>query len=207
MTLHSSLLITSTAAGSKIFALPLGLSASATVLSYMLTFVILDGIAELYGRTYSRLVINLGLIGMAVCAIFFEIVIWLPPAEFWKDQGALEVILGSSWRIWLGGWTAYLVSQHLDLWSFLNLKNTAAGRASLVFRAWASKLLAQLVDTTIFVFIAFYGIDPVLPIIGGQFLIKILIATIASPLVWVIVVLGRRLIDDDAKRSTIIKPA
>ena len=49
MTLHGSLLITSTVAGSKLFALPFGLSASATVVSYMLTFVVLDTIAELYG--------------------------------------------------------------------------------------------------------------------------------------------------------------
>jgi len=56
MTLHGSLLITSTVAGSKLFALPFGLTASATVVSYMLTFVVLDVIAELYGAEFSRLV-------------------------------------------------------------------------------------------------------------------------------------------------------
>jgi uncharacterized PurR-regulated membrane protein YhhQ (DUF165 family) len=70
MTLHGSLLITSTVAGSKLFALPFGLSASATVISYMFTFVVLDAIAELYGAKFSRLVINLGLIGMALSALY-----------------------------------------------------------------------------------------------------------------------------------------
>lgn len=70
MTLHGSLLITSTVAGSKLFALPFGLSASATVVSYMLTFVVLDAIAELYGDKLPRLVINLGLVGMALSALY-----------------------------------------------------------------------------------------------------------------------------------------
>jgi queuosine precursor transporter len=193
MTLHSSLLLTSTTAGSKIFALPLGLNASATVLSYMLTFVILDSIAELYGRSYSRLVINLGLLGMAISSAYFQFAIMLPPAEFWKEQPALEAIVGSSWRIWLGGWIAYILSQYLDLWGFLKLKDVAHGGGSLVFRAWASMLIAQLIDTSIFVTVAFYGTEPVGSIIIGQYLTKAVIATCTSPLVPVAVVFGRKL--------------
>lgn len=202
MTLHSSLLVTSTIAGSKVFALPFGLTASATVLSYMLTFVILDSIAELYGRIYSRFVINLGLLGMAISAAYFQFAIMLPPAEFWKEQRALEAILGSSWRIWLGGWIAYVLSQYLDLWGFLKLKDMARGRGSLVFRAWASMLIGQLIDTSIFITVAFYGTDPLGSIIIGQYLIKVVIATCASPLVWVAVVFGRKLMDEpnDPKR-------
>ena len=112
MTLHGSLLITSTVAGSKLFALPFGLSASATVISYMLTFVVLDAIAELYGAKFSRLVINLGLIGMALSALYFKLTIALPPAGVWPYQQAFETVLGSSWRIWLAGWLAYLASQY-----------------------------------------------------------------------------------------------
>jgi uncharacterized integral membrane protein (TIGR00697 family) len=200
MTFHSSLLITSTIAGSKVFGLPFGLAASATVLSYMLTFVILDSVAELYGRIYSRFVINLGLLGMAISAGYFQFAILLPPAEFWKDQRALEAILGSSWRIWLGGWTAYVLSQYIDLWSYLKLKDMAGGRGSLFFRAWVSMLFGQLIDTTIFITIAFYGTDPVGPIIIGQYLIKVAIATCMSPLVSVAVVFGRKLMGE-AKRS------
>jgi queuosine precursor transporter len=212
--LYSSLLITSMATGSKLFPLPFGLShlsASAAVLSFMLTLVILNAIAELYGSSYSRFTIYLGLAVMLLSAAYFLFAIWLPAAKCWHDQEAFEAVLGKGWRIWLGGWAAYLVSQHLDLWSFLKLRNTAAGRVPLVFRALASKVLGQLVDTAIFVLIAFYD-SPSLPsIIGGQLLAKLAIATVASPLVWIIVALGRRLIeqprDDDAGRDAIIKLA
>ena len=194
MALHGSLLITSTAAGSKLFALPFGLSASATVLSYMCTFVILDTIAELYGRRYSRLVINLGLLGMAVSVAYFKLAIALPPAEFWRHQSAIESILGSSWRIWLGGWIAYILSQHLDLWSFLALKDRSfiAGN-SIAFRAWVSILIGQLIDTVIFMVIAFYGEFSLGPAIVGQYLVKLIFVTLAAPLVPFGVWIGKRM--------------
>jgi uncharacterized integral membrane protein (TIGR00697 family) len=176
--------------------LPFGLTASATVFSYMFTFVILDTIAELYGRAYSKFVINLGLLGMAISAIYFEFTIFLPAADFWNEQRALEAILGSSWRIWLAGWTAYLLSQYLDLWTFLKLRDIPLGRKSIALRAWAAMLVGQLFDTTIFVMLAFYGTDPVGSIILGQFLVKAIIAGLTSPFVSVAVLFGRKLLGD-----------
>jgi uncharacterized integral membrane protein (TIGR00697 family) len=196
LTLHSSLLITSTIAGAKVFALPFGLTASATVFSYMLTFVILDSVAEIYGRSHSRFVINLGLIGMGLSAAYFEFSIILPPAETWPHQEALRTILGASVRIWLAGWTAYMLSQYLDLWSFMKLREITGGRGSLVVRAWLSMVLAQLLDTIVFITIAFYGVVPIGGLILGQFLIKVAIATLASPLVPAAVALGRRWIGE-----------
>jgi queuosine precursor transporter len=192
MTLHSSLLITSTVAGSKLFALPFGFDASATVFSYLATFIILDTIAELYGKSYSRLVINLGLIGMAVSALYFEFSIYLPPAAVWRHQEGLVSIIGSSWRIWLGGWTAYMISQHFDAWSFLLLRKAAFGRSSIILCALVSLLASQLLDTVLFVSIAFYGTIPLLSTIVGQYFIKIIFSAMAVPLVKLTVSLGQR---------------
>jgi uncharacterized integral membrane protein (TIGR00697 family) len=189
MSLHTSLLITSTLAGAKIFALPFGLTASATVISYMLTFVMLDAIAELYGKQYSRFVIYIGLVGMALSALYFEVAILLPPAGSWIHQPALEVILGSSWRIWIGGWVAYMLSQNFDLWSFLKLKQTPF--KSLAVRAWVSMVVGQLLDTIVFMVIAFYGTLPLAPAIVGQYLIKLVFATVATPLVSLLVLSGK----------------
>jgi queuosine precursor transporter len=192
LTLHSSLLITSTVAGSKLFALPFGFDASATVFSYLLTFVVLDTIAELFGKDYSRRVINLGLIGMAVSAAYFEFASKLPPAPGWHHQEGFEAVVSSSIRIWVGGWTAYFISQHFELWLFLWLRKTAFGRDSVVFCAWLGLTVAQLLDTAIFVSIAFYGTGLVESTIIGQYLIKLLFSTIAAPLVKFSVAMGRR---------------
>lgn len=197
MTLHGSLLVTSTIAGSKFFELPFGFAASATVVSYMLTFVVLDVIAELYGRQYSRFVIHLGLLGMAISACYFQIAILLPPADFWPYQSAFEVVLESSLRIWLGGWVAYLLSQYLDVWIFLSLKKRGIGKISLLLRSWLSTLAGQFVDTVVFLTIAFYGAFPILSAIVGQYVVKVIVATITVPLVFVGVWVGRKWMESD----------
>jgi len=192
MTLHGSLLVTSTIAGAKVFQLPFGLAASATVVSYVLTFVILDTIAELYGRSYSRFVINMGLLGMAVSASYVELAVLLPPAAEWRHQDAFATVLEASIRIWFAGWLAYILSQNLDLWSFLKLKDLTTGRGGLALRAWLSMLLGQLVDTAVFVTIAFYGIVPLGSVLVGQYMIKVIAATCAAPLVLLAVWIGRK---------------
>jgi uncharacterized integral membrane protein (TIGR00697 family) len=192
MTLHGSLLVTSTVAGAKLFALPFGLSASATVISYMLTFVVLDTIAEFYGAKLPRLIINLGLVGMAASALYFRLAIALPPAAAWQHQAAFETVFDSSWRIWLAGWLAYLASQHLDLWGFLKMREVTQGRAPLALRALVGMLIGQLFDTIVFMTVAFYGVFPLGPALAGQYLVKVAVASLGAPLVSLAVAGGRR---------------
>jgi hypothetical protein len=198
MTVHGSLLVTSTVAGSKLFALPLGLTASATVISYMLTFVVLDTVAELYGAALPRLVINLGLFGMALSALYFKLAIALPPAPTWHHQHAFETVFTASWRIWFAGWFSYLISQHFDVWGFLKLREVTHGRAPLTIRALAGMLIGQLFDTVVFLTFAFYGEFALLPAIIGQYLIKIMVASFGAPLVPIFVALGRHYLRGEA---------
>ncbi len=190
-TIHTSLVIASNAAGSKLIALPLGLAASATVISYMLSFVLLGSIAELFGRFHARLVVNLGLAAMALSVAFFELAIHLPAAGFWTHQHAFEQVLGSSPRLLLGGWTAYLLGQHLDVSGFFLLKRTRLGGERLWLRSWGSTLIGQLVDTAVFITIAFAGEAPLLPSILGQYLVKLVIASLTTPLIYAAVSWGR----------------
>lgn len=187
LTLHTALLVASNAGGAKMIAVPGGLAASATVFSYMATFAILDVIAELYGKKYSQLTINLGLLGLVLSVVFYQLTIAAPPADFWKGQEAYELTLGTAWRILLGGWTAYMVAQYLDVWGFLRLKQSAFGAKNLWWRSWASTALAQILDTVIFMFVAFYGVFPLLPAIAGQYILKLILAAIAIPVIYGIV--------------------
>lgn len=196
MTVHSAALVASNAGGSKIVALPGGLAASATAISYIMSFVILDSIAEVFGRAYSRMVIHVGLLAGLVSVVFFELSIALPPAPFWHNQTGYALTLGSTPRILVGGWSAYLLSQYLDLFSFLSLKATRLGGRFLWLRAWVAMALSQLVDTAIFVTIAFYGIVPLGSTLVGQYLIKMAFATVATPIVYLFVGLGRAMLGD-----------
>jgi queuosine precursor transporter len=191
LTIHTSLVVASNAAGGKLIALPLGLAASATVISYMLSFVLLGSIGELFGRALARLVVNLGLAAMALSVAFFELAIHLPAAHFWTHQPAFATVLGSSPRLLAGGWAAYLLGQHLDVWGFFRLKRTRLGGARLWLRSWGSTLLGQLVDTAVFITIAFAGSAPLLRAIAGQYLVKLVIASLTTPLIYLAVAWGR----------------
>ena len=60
-------------------------------------------------------------------------------------------------------------------------------------RATVAVILAQTVDTLIFVTIAFYGKFALLPVIGGQLAAKALVWGLAIPLLYLAVAVGRRL--------------
>ncbi len=194
LTAHSALLVASNAAGSKIIQLPWGLAASATVVSYIASILILDSIAELYGKHFSRMVINVGLGAIILSVLFFQLVLVLPSASFWHHQGAFDSVLGSTPRILLGGWVAYMVGQNLDLSTFLMIKATRFGANKLWFRTWASTAISQLIDSAIFMTIAFAGEIPLIPAIAGQYAVKILIMTISTPFIYVAVGWSRKYI-------------
>jgi uncharacterized integral membrane protein (TIGR00697 family) len=198
-TIHTSLVISSNAAGSKLIALPAELAASATVISYMLSFVLLGSIAELFGRAYARLVVNLGLAAMAISVAFFELAINLPAAAFWTHQDAFEQVLGSTPRLLLGGWSAYLLGQHLDVWGFFLIKRTRFGGSQLWLRSWGSTLIGQLIDTAVFITIAFAGTAPLLPTILGQYLVKLVIASATTPIIYAAVGWGRAAMRESAR--------
>jgi queuosine precursor transporter len=197
LTLHTGLLVASNAAGSKMIGLPFGLAASATVFSYALTFLILDAIAELFGREYSKLTINVGLGAVFMSVIFFSIAIAAPSADFWKNQEAYETVLGSAWRILLGGSVAYLVGQHLDVWSFFKFKDSQFGGKYLWWRSLASTAFSQFFDTIIFITISFAGLFPIMPAIAGQYAIKLILAIVTTPAIYLLVRWARKTVSDD----------
>jgi queuosine precursor transporter len=205
--LHTALLVTSMVAGAKLVALPFHLSASATVLSYTLTFVILDTLAEIYGPSASKFVITMGLVSMVLAAAYMETAAVLPGPPGAGNQDAFRIVLSSSWRIWLAGWIAYVISQRLDVWTFLLLKRVGLIGSSIMARAWISLTVGQTVDTALFVTIAFAGTTALLPVIGGQYAVKILISTVTIPLVSIAVALGRRFVTRNEEASSAARGA
>lgn len=163
----------------------------AAVLVYALTFVITDVIAEIWGRERTNWLVFVGFLTSTLVAILVKLAILLPAASFWQDQAAYATVLESNLRLTLAGMMAYLISQYHDVWAFHFWKRRTAGR-HLWLRNNASTAVSQLLDTLIFVTIAFYGVIPELgSMIIGQYLIKLLIALLDTPVVYGLVWLIR----------------
>jgi len=183
MTAHTALLVASNAGGAKMIAVTETLAASATVFSYSITFLVIGLTAELYGKDAAKLTINVGFAALILSVLFFTISIAAPPANFWTGQAGYEATLGLGPRLLLGGWISYLVAQYMDVAIFWAIRKMTGGR-HLWLRAVASMTISQFVDTVIFMSIAFAGIYPLANSIFGQYLIKIVIAIVLTPLMY-----------------------
>ena len=106
---------------------------------------------------------------------------------------AFETIMSGTPRIWLGGILAYGISTLLNVTIFSRLKASEGSRL-LWLRAGVASVLSQIVDTLIFITIAFYGVFPIKELVLGQMIAKVtLSALLVPPLVYAFVSLGRAL--------------
>jgi uncharacterized integral membrane protein (TIGR00697 family) len=87
--------------------------------------------------------------------------------------------------------TAYLFSQYHDVWAF-HFWRGVTGERFLWLRNNASTIVSQLLDSVVFITVAFYGVMPLMPLILGQWVVKVGIAVLDTPLVYLVVHLVRR---------------
>jgi len=168
-----------------------GLVVPAGVLAYSLTFLITDVISEIWGKERAQTVVVGGFITLVLVFVLTGISIIWPPASFWPHQQAYETILGSSARIMVASLTAYLFSQYHDVWAFHFWRRVTTERF-LWLRNNASTIVSQLLDSVVFIAIAFYGVMPLVPLILGQWVVKVGVAVLDTPLVYLLVYLVRR---------------
>jgi uncharacterized integral membrane protein (TIGR00697 family) len=90
------------------------------------------------------------------------------------------------------GIVAYGVSVTLNVYIFSRLAGRRGGAVAV--RAAIASVLSQIVDTLIFITIAFYGVRPIGQLILGQGIAKVVLSIImVPPLIHLFVTLGRRL--------------
>jgi len=154
-----------------------GIAVPAGVIGYCVTFLCTDAIGEVWGRERARNVVWSGFISLGFILLLIQLALHWPAAQFWKDQAAFERILGLTPRIILGSLIAYLVSQLFDVWCFHFWRRRTKGRF-LWLRNNLSTAASQLLDSCIFISIAFWGHMPVLELILGQWTIKLGIAVL-----------------------------
>jgi uncharacterized integral membrane protein (TIGR00697 family) len=187
---YSGSLVLAAVLASKIIAIgPLVVPAG--VLAYSLTFLATDVIGEVWGKQRAQTVVMGGFITLVLVFVLTGISIFWPPATFWPHQRAYETILGSSARIMIASLIAYLFSQYHDVWAFSFLKRLTTERY-LWLRNNVSTIVSQLLDSVVFITIAFYGVMPLVPLILGQWVVKVAIALLDTPLVYLLVYLVRR---------------
>ena len=88
--------------------LPLGLTVTAGMAIFPLSYIINDCVAEVYGFRTARLVIWIGFAMSLFTAIMLNVAIALPGGEQWTSQKAMEEIYSSVPRIMAASFAAFV---------------------------------------------------------------------------------------------------
>ncbi|MCK9274456.1 MAG: queuosine precursor transporter [Syntrophales bacterium] len=161
----------------------------AAIILYPFTFLLTDVVSEIEGRKSARDLVIAGFYLSCIMVLVLFLGKILPPASFWPHQEAYETILGATPRIVAASMIAYLISQNHDVWAFHWWKQKTAGR-HLWLRNNMSTVVSQLIDSVIFIVIAFGGIYPVTVIgtmIISQYAVKLVIALVDTPFCYILV--------------------
>jgi uncharacterized integral membrane protein (TIGR00697 family) len=186
------LLISNVASAAKIVNLGLPvLTFDAGTLLFPVSYIFGDVLVEVYGYRRSRRVIWIGFACAALLGLTLAVVRWLPGDAQWvADVGpdAFDKVLGTlaSGRIILGSLLAYFAGEFSNAYIMAKLKVRTQGRW-LWLRTIASTLVGELVDTVVFVCIAFLGVWPadlLMSIIISNYLFKTGVEAAATPLTY-----------------------
>ncbi len=161
----------------------------AGTLLFPLSYIFGDILTEVYGYKRSRKVIWLGFFMALLMSLVFIIVGKLPASPDWSNQEAYNAILGMTPRIVFASLIAYALGSFSNAFVLAKMKIWTNGK-KLWARTIGSTLVGELVDSSLFILIAFAGILPsslLLTLIISNYVFKTLVEVILTPITYRIV--------------------
>lgn len=172
------------------------LAVEAGIFAFLLLVILSSAIAELYGQRTATLLVRLGFVPLLTSALLIQFVLALPhdPGMYPPAIDAFPIVVGQSVRMMLAGFVSYGLSQTLNVLIFTRLKGKEGEGRLLWLRGMVASVVSQVVDTILFITISFYGERPILGLMEGQMLTKVVLSIVLVPLLITgFVALGRRL--------------
>lgn len=171
------------------------LAVEAGIFAFLLLVVTSSAVAELHGRATANKLVLIGFVPLIASLLLTLLVLAVPASPEMQPErlDAFNLMMSGTPRIWVGGIIAYGISTLLNVTIFSWLKGREGG-SLLWLRAGVASVLSQIVDTLLFVTIAFYGVFPIKELLMGQMLAKVVLSIVLVPaLIYVAVAIGRRL--------------
>lgn len=179
-------LLISNIIASKQVLLPFNITMTGAVFIFPITYILSDLFSEIYGYRWSRITCYLGFAMNLLMVTVFSAVIASPAPSYWTHQEAFQTVLGSTPKILFASLLALLVGDFVNDRVFRKMKQKHPDSLKgFGFRAIASSVVGQIVDSTIFLPIVFLGTMPIqtLLIMGmTQVLIKVIYEIIILPI-------------------------
>lgn len=179
-----SLLISNILAA-KQFVLFGSITMTCAVMIFPITYILSDVFSEVYGYKWSRLTCYTAFAANLLMVLFFQLSILTPAPDYWLNQAAYETVLGSVPRVLFGSLLAFVIGDFVNDKVFSKMKKKQEGLKGFGARAVLSSFAGEVVDSAIFLPIAFIGTMPAktLLIMGvTQVTLKVLYECLILPL-------------------------
>jgi len=161
------------------------LAVEAGIFAFLMLVVLSSTVAQLYGRGMADRLVLFGFIPLATAIVLIALVLALPPSPDMPPENvaAFERVLSQTPRIMAAGPVAYGVSLFLNVRIFSALRRGEEGKGGvwMMVRGAIASAISQVVDTLIFITLAFYGEFPIGSLLAGQALAKVVLSIILVP--------------------------
>jgi len=159
---------------------------SVGILTVPIMFLITDVIEEVEGKKKVKEFIFVGVSALIMTVVLTTIAVILPSAARSVDPAFYNAIFKVTIRMTIASILAFIIAQLHDMWSFDFWKKKTKGK-HLWIRNNLSTIISQLIDSVIFMFVAFYKSAPmwdavfVISLIVPYWIFKILFALLDTP--------------------------
>lgn len=160
-----------------------GISVTAGLLVFPISYIINDCIAEVWGFKKARLIIWTGFAMNFFVVAIAQIAVALPAAPFWEGEEGFNFVFGMAPRIVAASLAAFLVGSFLNAYVMSKMK-LASGGKNFSARAIWSTVVGETADSLIFFPLAFGGVIPMKELaimMGIQIVIKSMYEVVILP--------------------------
>lgn len=173
--------------GLKVVPFIFGLHLSTGAFMFPVVFVMTDVIGEVYGRRIARLFVLAGFVSTALFTLYSILSLALPwAAVSGRVQSSYDTVFGITGRIAVASLVAFIVAEYQDVVAFFFFKGRL-GERKFWLRSNLSNLWSQLLDTALFMTIAFSGVYPngeLTRLVLTWWLFKVAIGVLYTPLAY-----------------------
>lgn len=146
---------------SKQILFPFNITMTGAIYIFPVTYILSDLFSEVYGYRWSRITCYLAFAMNLLMVMMFTLAIKSPSPSYWTAQGAFETVLGNTPRILFASLLAFVVGDFANDKVFKKMKSKYIdSHKRFGTRAILSSFVGELVDSLIFLPIAFFGQMP-----------------------------------------------
>lgn len=168
-----------------------GLVATLGNIVYATSFLVTDILSENYGKEEAKKAVWIGFFSLIAMTLLMNMALLFQPLagdEFAQTaHGSLSTIFNLMPRIAVASLAAYLISQRHDVWAFHFWKKRFSADRHLWLRNNLSTMVSQLLDSTVFTLIAFWGVfesSMLWEVFLTTYFLKFIVAAADTPFVY-----------------------